>query len=95
MITITSKWTLKDNKKEEFIKIAKELIEESNKECGCISYDLYEDINDDKIVTFIEVWESSSHLDEHGKTEHFTRIVPILRELKIDSCMNIYTKVSE
>ncbi len=94
MITITAKCTLVEGKKEEFIKIAQKLIEESNKEMGCISYDLYEDINDENIVTFIEEWESSEAIDTHNNTEHFKQIVPKLRQLQIqDSVVNLYNKI--
>lgn len=94
MITITAKCTLVEGKKEEFIKIAQKLIEESNKEMGCISYDLYEDINNENIVTFIEVWESNEAIEIHNNAEHFKQIVPQLSKLQVeDSSVNLYKKI--
>lgn len=94
MITVVAKCTLIDGKKEEYKQIVKELIEETRKEYGCISYDLYEDINDENIVTFIEEWESKEILDKHINSEHFKRIVPNLRKLQIkDNTVNIYNKI--
>lgn len=94
MITITAKCTLIEGKKEDFIQMAQKLIEESNKESGCVSYDLYEDINDENIVTFIEVWKSSEAIEIHNNSDHFKTIVPKLRELQIeDSSVNLYNKI--
>lgn len=94
MITITAKCKLIEGKKEEFIKLAKELVEESNKENGCISYNLYEDINDENIVTFIEVWGSSEDINKHNNSEHFKNIVPKLSKLqKEDGIVNLYKKI--
>lgn len=94
MITITAKSTLIESKKEEYIRIAQELITESNNEEGCISYDLYEDINDTNVVTFIEEWKSKEAIEIHNNSEHFIRIVPKLRELQAeDSSVNLFTKI--
>lgn len=94
MIIITAKCILKDNKKEEFIKVAQEMIEETNKEVGCISYDLYEDINDENIVTFIEEWESREAIERHNNSEHVKRIVPVFNELRVEKpTINLYEKV--
>lgn len=93
MIIVTAKCILKDHKKEEFKIIAQKLIEETNKENGCISYDLYEDINDENIVSFIEQWTDKEALENHMNTEHFKTICPKLGELQIkDSIINVYKK---
>ncbi|MGL4907909.1 MAG: putative quinol monooxygenase [Bacteroidales bacterium] len=94
MITITAKCVLLEDKKEEFIKTAQKLIEESNKEEGCISYNLYEDIHYKNLVSFIEVWESAKAIELHNNSAHFKSIVPKLRELQIeDSTVNLYRKL--
>lgn len=94
MIIITAKCILKENKKEEFIRVAQEMIEETNKEDGCISYNLYEDINDENIVTFIEEWESREAIEGHNNSEHVKRIVPKFNELRVDRpTINLYEKI--
>ncbi len=94
MITITAKCALIENKKEEFIELAKELVEESNKESGCISYNLYEDINNENIVTFVEVWETIEDIENYNKSDHFKRVVLKLRKLQMeDSIVNLYKKM--
>ncbi|MDA0524362.1 putative quinol monooxygenase [Methanococcoides alaskense] len=81
MITIVAKTKVRENKKQEFLKITEELIQKSQNEEGCISYDLYEDIADPYTLTFIESWEDMEAIDLHNKAEHFMKIVPKLADL--------------
>jgi len=94
MIKIVAKSVVKDGEKDQYLKVAKELIEKSKKEEGCISYELFEDINDGSVLTFIEEWKDSDAINSHNNSEHFTRIVPILGELRIGKGeINIYKEI--
>ena len=91
MITIVAKNLIKQGKAEEFKVLAERLINESRKESGCISYNLYEDSNNSNILTFIEVWENSEAINLHNNSEHFTSIVPKFAEFKEgQSEINLY-----
>ena len=57
-------------KAEELKSICLGVIEPTRKEEGCISYELYQDINNPGKFTFIENWQSKEHLDIHLKTPH-------------------------
>jgi quinol monooxygenase YgiN len=81
MIMTVAKTKVKEDKKEEFLKFTEELIQKSQNEEGCISYDLYEDIADPYTLTFIESWKDMEAIDLHNKTEHFMRILPKLADL--------------
>lgn len=93
MIKVVAKGTYSDDKVEEVIELYGELVAETRKEDGCISYCLFRDIQDRSILTVIEEWESQEALDAHMKTEHFTRIVPIVSKSRTDSQLNIYEPV--
>jgi len=82
MITIVAKSIIKQGKKEDFKVLAEKLIRESRKEKGCISYNLYEDINDSNTLAFIEEWTNEEAIKIHNKSKHFTSIVPKLSELR-------------
>jgi len=41
----------------------------------------------------IEEWESKDALDKHFKTEHFTKLVPMIGKLRKSSEVNIYKLV--
>jgi len=82
MVTIIAKSIVKVGMKDNFKKVAAELIASSRKEEGCISYNLYEDINNKNVLTFIEEWKDEDTIKLHNKSEHFTRIVPELAKYR-------------
>lgn len=95
MIKVVAKSVLKEGKLEAYKILAAELAAETRKEKGCITYELFQDVNDSKILTFFEEWESQKALDSHMKSEHFHRIVPQLGQYREDggSTINVYTLV--
>ncbi|HOA20312.1 MAG TPA: putative quinol monooxygenase [Sedimentibacter sp.] len=93
MIKVVAKGYFLEGKAEEAIKLYEELVEKTRKEEGCISYSLFRDIEDDSILTMIEEWESKDALDKHFKTEHFTKLVPMIGKLRKSSEVNIYKLV--
>jgi quinol monooxygenase YgiN len=93
MITIVARSIIKEDKVKEFKKLAEELVRESQKEDGCISYDLYEDIKEANAFTFIEEWKDMDAIEKHNNADHFTTIVPQFVELREDSIVNLYKRV--
>lgn len=93
MIIIVAKSVIKEGKTEEFKALVKELIEESRKELGCISYNLNEDINNKNVLTFIEEWKDKESIELHNNSTHFTTIVPKLGELREQSEVNLYVRI--
>ena len=95
MIRVVAKGKLKPGVKvEEYLKLAKELVIETNKENGCISYILHEDINDSTIFTNIEEWVDEEAINQHNSSEHVLRIVPELRKLRESTEINHYRVVN-
>ncbi|MCR2044058.1 putative quinol monooxygenase [Anaerosalibacter massiliensis] len=91
MIKIVARSVIKPGKKEEFLSLAEELIAESRKEKGCMSYDLYEDINNPNCLAFIEEWKDEEAIKIHNASPHFTTVVPKLGELREKSPeINLY-----
>ncbi|WP_235847084.1 putative quinol monooxygenase [Neobacillus niacini] len=94
MIKVVAKAKLKPGVSvEDYLIQAKELVAETRKEEGCITYALHQDINDSSIVTMLEEWVDEESLNQHNQTEHVKRIVPGLRELRESSEINIYREV--
>lgn len=58
----------------------KELVEKAQQEELCISYDLFVDQKDRGHFVFIEEWPDRAALDFHCRTEHFTRLVPLINQ---------------
>lgn len=94
MIKVVAKNYIQEGKFEDILDLYKELVEKTIKEPGCIKYELFQDINNPRILTMIEEWESIEALDLHEKTEHFVRIFPLLKDLVTDeSDFRIYKKL--
>jgi quinol monooxygenase YgiN len=81
MIKIVAENYVKKEHLEEFLDLVSELVKESRKEDGCISYTLYEDISDQTHLTFIEEWKDADAINTHNNSKHFTSIVPKLGRL--------------
>jgi len=96
MITIVAKSIIKPGRKEDFKILTEKLIKESRKEIGCISYNLYEDINHPNILTFIEEWKNEEAIKLHNVSKHYTGIVPKLSELREGKTeINLYKLIED
>ncbi|SHI23504.1 Quinol monooxygenase YgiN [Sporobacter termitidis DSM 10068] len=95
MIKVVAKQYIKDGSLEEFLPVAKALVEETNKKDeGCLKYEMYQDLSDPLVVTVIEEWESQEVLDKHMKAKHFTDAMPKIGALCEKSAdINIYKKL--
>jgi len=82
MITIIAKSVIKNGMKENFRQIARELIIKSREEEGCISYDLFEDMDNEDNLVFIEKWKDQNAIQLHNESKHFRDIIPRLAKLR-------------
>jgi quinol monooxygenase YgiN len=94
MIKVVCKAKLKPGVKvEEYFILAREVVSETRKEKGCITYTLHQDINDQTILTMLEEWVDEEALNKHNKSEHVMKIVPELRKLRESTEINLYREV--
>ncbi len=68
---ITARVFIKSGSEDQFIEAAKTIIENSNKEEGCLSYMLYQDPYEKTNFIFVEKWKNQAAIDFHFATEHF------------------------
>ena len=80
MITVVAEFAVKPAELDAFLSRCDELIAETRKENGCLSYHLYQDKQQPNLLSFIELWQNQAVLDTHSASAHFTRIVPALVE---------------
>jgi len=95
MIKVVAIQNVKEDCLEQFLKLAREIVEKTNElDEGCISYSLCQDIDDPLHCAMIEEWESKEKLDLHMQAAHFTEIVPQLRECCTPTGgINLYNKL--
>ncbi len=82
MMVLIAKNTVQEGKREEFIRIAGKMVEETRKEAGCISYDLVKDEIEDAVFYFIEKYKDEAALEAHRASAYFQTYVPMLGALR-------------
>lgn len=81
MIKVIAKITVKENSIDVFKEDAFKLVGETRKEFGCMSYQLYSDVNIKNEFTFVEEWMSPDALQNHMKAAHFQEAMSKFAEL--------------
>ncbi|WP_153715947.1 putative quinol monooxygenase [Eikenella corrodens] len=72
MITVVAQFEVKPAELDKFLQHCDELIAETRKENGCLSYHLYQNTQQSNQVSFIELWQNQAVLDTHSASAHFT-----------------------
>jgi len=95
MVKVIAKFFVKEDKVEDFFKLANVLVEESRKETGCVSYNLLQDVSNPQTLIMVEEWESAKILKTHMASAHFTSIIPEMSLLQfqkeeITVCKNVF-----
>ena len=94
MILSTARDYIKPDKVAEYLPLIRELIFETRKEAGNISYTLFQDREHEGEFMLLEEWRDQEGLNAHFKTAHFTRIVPKIEKLHASpSVVNTYSEV--
>jgi len=77
---ISAQVWIKPEKVDAFVAAAKDVIEKSRAEEGCISYSLYQDPLDKTVFLFFEEWKNQEAVDFHFATEHFQKFGKVLND---------------
>ena len=94
MIKVVARNVIKSNSIKSAIVLSDELVKLSQLEDGCISYHLYQDINQPQILTMIEEWASEDDLNRHMKSDHVARIFPLFEPLmEEETVINVYKQI--
>ncbi|OPY22783.1 MAG: Antibiotic biosynthesis monooxygenase [Methanobacterium sp. PtaU1.Bin242] len=71
MILVTAGIKSKSGERNKIISKSKDLIESTRLESDCISYNLYESVEDVDLLLMFEQWKTTEALESHMQTEHF------------------------
>ncbi|MGD1807841.1 putative quinol monooxygenase [Dapis sp. BLCC M126] len=80
-VALSSRFVVKPEKREEFIKLATEATKQTRKEPGNLSYNVYEETTYPNSFIFFEEWKSRGSLDKHLATPYAQSIVDKFSEL--------------
>jgi quinol monooxygenase YgiN len=68
---ITARLNVKPEKVKDFLLAAKEMVENSNKEAGCKSYQLFQDPYDNSGFIFVEEYKNQAAVEAHFGSDYF------------------------
>ena len=72
MVIVIMKMNARPGKRRELKQTLLALIEPTRKKKGCLSHDIFQDIENDNRLNLVEVWESQEDFDDHLRSDHFT-----------------------
>ena len=78
---ITAKIFIKPGSETDFISAAQKMIENSNKEEGCLGYMLYQDPYDKTNFIFVEKYKNQAAIDVHFETPYFKEFGTITADM--------------
>jgi len=73
MIIVLAKITSKDGMKDKILGETDTLITATRAEDGCIEYNLYEPVDSENVLLFVEKWEGKEFLEAHIQQDHFIK----------------------
>ena len=71
MIILNVFFKVSPSKEADFLSVLHNMVTESNKEAGCLRYQLWNNDADPLHYALIEAWTSTAALEEHQKTAHW------------------------
>ena len=69
MKIVNAKFTIKPEKRENFLENILNLIQASQTDAGCLAYDLFESNTEPNVFMMIEKWSDAQALDNHNKNQ--------------------------
>lgn len=81
MIVIHATFPIEEEKVDEALELADQLVEESNQEPGMIDYRATRDVQDENVIRFFEQYEDVEAFEAHTQTDHFQRLEEQLPDL--------------
>ena len=89
IVRITMKTLME--KRTEMMQTLLSMIEPTGKEKGCLSYDVFCDLEDNHVFSLIEEWESREDLNRHIRSERFSVLLGTKSLLANPSVISIHT----
>ena len=93
MIKVIARSKIKKGFLPEALELYRELVAETRKEEGCISYELFEELDHPHSLTLMEEWTTMNALHFHTQTPHFTHLVGKLSKIETELPVLIYKKL--
>ena len=89
-VRVTAECTVRADAVAQFLEIAKKIVEKTNAlDKGCISYQMYRNVEDPLCCTMIEEWEDRASLDAHLAAPHCDELLPQMNECCVENGVSV------
>lgn len=78
MILATLRMNVQPERRSDLLETMRGMLEPVRVERGCISYCLYEDVEDRNTFILVEEWKTQSDLERHIRTDNQRRILALM-----------------
>lgn len=78
MILSTLKMIVRPERRGDLLETIRGMLEPVRVERGCLSYRLYEDVEDRNTLVLLEEWETQKDLENHIHTENHRRLLTLM-----------------
>ena len=83
MILATIRMKISPQKRGEALKILKSIVEGNRILPGCLSCRIYEDIEEDNVLMYEEMWKSEAELEQHLRADEYRKVLLVM-EMALD-----------
>jgi quinol monooxygenase YgiN len=83
MIIVTLSMTVRPERRHEFKNSILGMLAPTRNEPGCISYCLYEDIENKNSFTLVEEWKTRDDLETHVRTDNYRKLLTLMNLLSV------------
>ncbi len=78
MILATIRMTLPPQKRNEALKILRSTAEQCKVHSGCLGCHIYEDVQEDNVLMFEEMWRSEEDLERHLRSRGYRNMLLVM-----------------
>jgi len=78
MIIAILRMIVRPEKRNDLLETMRGMLEYVRVERGCLSYRLYEDVEDRNTIVLVEEWETQNDLERHIRTDNQRRILTLM-----------------
>ena len=78
MILATVRMKISPQKRGEALKILRSIVEGNRILPGCLRCRIYEDLEDDDVIMYEEMWKSEEELENHLRSEEYRKVLLVM-----------------
>ena len=78
MIFVTLRMTVRPERRSDLLETMRGMLEPVRVERGCLSYYLYEDVEDRNTFILVEEWKTQNDLERHIRSDNQRRILALM-----------------